>query len=162
MTRKGEKFMTYQIDQSGKIEQTAKDTILCLANGGMDSVLIKAKTKRQIQEIFRRHGQIRNFVLFSFCAGLSLLLKKNLKIGKVMIDREYFGKEPVIKNILEKMLGKNAVSLQIEFGLIGKNSHAHFLAKKVAAKKKKTRIIKFEEILGEIKKTEVGNRLKDA
>lgn len=36
----------YLIDQSGKIEQTPKNTVLCLANGTIDTILIKAKIKR--------------------------------------------------------------------------------------------------------------------
>lgn len=115
----------YFIDQSGKIEQTNKDTVLCLADGSWDTVLIKAKTKRQIQEIFRRNGQIRNYVLFTFCAGLSLLIKRNLRIGQVIIDKEYFGKEPVIKEILLEMLKEEKKILEIAFANIGRRVNAH-------------------------------------
>lgn len=61
--------MKYEIDQSGKIEQTNKNTVLCLSNDKWDSVLILARTKRQIQEIFRRNGQIRNYVILPFVQG---------------------------------------------------------------------------------------------
>jgi len=43
--------MKYQIDQSHKIEQTNKNTILCLSNGTEYTILITGKTKRKIQEI---------------------------------------------------------------------------------------------------------------
>lgn len=157
------KIQKFQIDQSGKIEQTSKNTVLCLANSSWDTVLIRARTKRQIQEIFRRNGQIRNYVLFTFCAGLSVLIKRNLHIGQVTIDREYFGKEPVIKELILKMLKDEKIVPDIYFALIGKQTHAHYLAKLVADKKKKSKIIlKGSELIAQIKKTEVGNRLKDA
>jgi len=152
----------YQIDQSGKIENTAKDTIICLANGTWDAVKISAKVKRKVQEIFRRRGEPRKFVLLTFCAGLALLLKRNQKVGRVVIDKEYFGKEPVIRKLLDKML----VGLSdpvIEFGLVGKHSSAHLLGREVALGRKKIKCeISVEDILSEIKRTEVERRQKNA
>lgn len=37
--------MNYQIDQSGKIEDTARDTILCLSNDGWYAVVTLKKTE---------------------------------------------------------------------------------------------------------------------
>lgn len=154
--------MKYQIDQSGKIENTNKDTVLCLSNNKWDAVLIKARTKRQIQEIFRRHGQIRNYVLFTFCAGLSLLIKRNIKIKRIIIDKEYIGHEPIIEKITNEMLKDKKVP-EIIFDLIGKEVMAHKRANDIASKKLKTKkTLNLEEILGQIKMTEVGKRLKDA
>src|SRR5437762_13916338 len=62
-----------QLDQSGKIEQTQYSTVLCLSNGDWYAVRIRAATKRQLQEIFRRNGQVRNYILFTFSATLALL-----------------------------------------------------------------------------------------
>lgn len=147
--------MSYRIDMSGKVEHTSKDTILCLSNGRWDAVRIKAKTKRDIQEMFRLNSQIRNFILFVFCAGLAILLRRNLGISEVLIDKEYFGKESIIKNLLLKMLYSERVP-RIEFGLIGKKALAHNRAYainlgKLSAKK----VISVKEILEELKKTEV-------
>lgn len=154
--------MRYQIDQSGKIEQTNKDTVLRLSNGKWDAVLIKSRTKRQIQEIFRRHGQIRNYVLFTFCAGLSLLIKRNLEINRIIIDKEYMGKEPIIVKLIREML-KGKKSQEIIFELIGKNVMAHKRANDIASKKLKAKkVLNFEDIVKQIKMTEVGNRLKNA
>ena len=72
--------MRLQIDQSGKIEQTNKKTVLCLSNKEWYALVIPGKVKRQVQEVFRRHGQIRNFILFTFCAGIALLLQKARQI----------------------------------------------------------------------------------
>lgn len=153
----------FQIDQSGKIEQTNKDTVLCLSNGSWDTVLIKAKTKRQIQEIFRRNGQPRNYVLFTFSAALAILIERNLSVGKIVIDKEYFGKEPIIKKLLEEMSEEIKEKVTLEFGLVGKSSRADFRAGEVLAKKKKAKLVLTARmLLKAIKKTEVGNRLKDA
>lgn len=155
--------MTYFIDQSGKIEQTGKDTVLCLANDHWDTVMIKGKTKRQLQEIFRRHGQNRNFVLFAFCAGVSLLLKRHPKLKSVEIDKEYFGKEAIVKKILSEMLGDRKELLSIGFSLIGRKVNAHKYAY-LTFNKKLSPKCRFDssQIIKEIKKTEVGKRLKNA
>lgn len=152
--------MVYQIDQSGKIEQTNLNTILCISNATWYAITIQAKTKRQLQEIFRRNGQIRNFILFTFCAGLSLLLTSKQQ-HLVIIDREYYGKEAVIKSLLLKMVGVKKLP-QLRFALIGKKSPAHVRAlaitrKQIKAKERAT----IDRLLKAIKKTEVGNRLKD-
>ena len=156
--------MTYQIDQSGKIEQTSKNTVLCLANNRRFALLMKAKTKRQLQEVFRRNGQIRNFVLFTFCACLSLLLKKsNFRLDNVTIDQEYFGRESVIKEILLEILRKEKRLTRVDFAQIGRRVNAHKFAYLVFIRKlKPNTVINFVEILNQIKKTEVGKRLKDA
>ena len=154
----------FQIDQSGKIEQTNKNTVLCLSNDEWDAVLIKARSKRQIQEIFRRNGQIRNYVIFTFSAGLSLLIKRNLEIQRIIIDREYYGKEAVIKEVLLKMLSRRKVP-EIVFENIGRKTQAHNRAYLIYSKKLKSKrllLLRVEEILREIKMTEVGKRLKNA
>ena len=121
-----------------------------------------SKTKRQIQEIFRRNGQIRNYVLFTFCAGLALLLKKYFKKGCVIIDREYYGKEKVIKNIMLEILRGEKWIPQISFAEIGRKCLAHKHAYLTYSKELVPDcILKKEEILRVIKMTEVGKRLKD-
>ena len=42
--------MRIEIDQSNKIEQTNKDTIIGLSNDKTFTVLIKAREKRKLQE----------------------------------------------------------------------------------------------------------------
>jgi hypothetical protein len=154
--------MGYQVDQSGKIEHTNKNTILCLANGSWDAVIVKAKTKRQIQEIFRRNGQIRNYVLFTFSIILATLLKRNSKIGQVLVDTEYMGKDAIIKNITLELINNLKLIPDIHFGFVGKLSPAHDKAAKIAHNKLKARHeISPLEILKALKKTEVGRQLKD-
>lgn len=153
----------YQIDQSGKIEQTNKDTVICLANGTWDTILIKAATKRSLLEVFRRNGQPRNYILFTFCASLAILIERNIGVGRIVIDREYYGKEPIIKKLLEEMSKKIKEKATLEFGLVGKTSRADFIAGEVFSGKIKPKtLITKKELLKQIKKTEVGKQLKDA
>jgi hypothetical protein len=155
--------MPLYIDQSGKIEDTARDTVLCLSNATWHAVAIKAATKRHLQELFRRNGQIRNFILFTFCAGLALLLKKAKPQSKVSIDEEYSGKNAIIKNILQSMLASLKSSIHIDFTHVGKQSPAHFIAGEIAkGRKRATWVLEADQLLRQIKKTEVGIRLKDA
>ncbi len=128
--------MMYQIDQSGKIEQTNKDTIIALSNNKQYSVLLPKKTKRLLQEYFRNQNRPRMFVYDTFSALISIILLKVKPISPVYIDREYFKNEPLIKaRILELMNKFNTKYIpDIEFMLVGKSSPAHLLAAKVGNK----------------------------
>jgi hypothetical protein len=113
------------------------------------------------RNFFRRNGQPRNFVLFTFCALIAIAIERNKLITHVIIDREYPGHEPVIKNILLEMIGRNR-TIDISFMLIGKKSPAHFTAYGGAIGKLRIDAhINSRHILDYIKKTEVGKRLKD-
>jgi len=167
MRSKSAKQDKFSIDQSGKVEDTSKNTILCLSNGYWDAVLVRTRTKRQLQEIFRRNGQIRNFVLFTFSAILAILLKRNGRLLEVTVDREYFGKEAIIKKIVLEMLGSKINTErklpEIYFGYIGKKAMSHNRAYAIGLKKLKAKKnLSLKEVLARIKKTEVGKRLKDA
>lgn len=41
-------FMVCEIDQSGKVEDTQKLTVVCFANGKAKTLLISAKEKRKV------------------------------------------------------------------------------------------------------------------
>lgn len=155
--------MKVEIDQSGKIEQTNKDTVLCLSNDTWDAVTITRKTKRHLQEVFRRKGQIRNYVLFVFAAGLTLLIKRNLKYKNIIIDREYYGKEAIINKLILTMLNEIRKVPILHFEFIGKRSLAHHYAHDITTKELKSpHIISLKELFLTLKKTEVGNRQKNA
>lgn len=120
--------MKYQIDQSIKIEQTQKDTILGIANGITYTILIRCQTKRKLQDKFRKMGNPRLFVYRSFIAGIVLLIKYAEVKEKdlVTIDREYFGLEKLLKDIYHEMSKKHLKNtIEISFSLIGKKSRAH-------------------------------------
>lgn len=119
--------MKVEIDQSGKIEDTGKDTVLAFSNKIWAAIVIPAKVKRQMQEIFRRRGQPMIFVFRTFAAGIILLLQNYQKqITDVQIDTEYPGHEAVIKDILVQMLREQDIpEPNIYFGRVGKKSMAH-------------------------------------
>lgn len=132
--------MDIEIDQSGKIEDTNKNTVVAFSNSRFKSVLIGAKEKREVQKLFRRIGRSRMFVYRSFAILIFLLIRRHLKeIQKITIDEEYPGKESLIKNLLfQEIRAVNADfdKKNIVFRRIGKKSRAHFVAYGVAAGKK--------------------------
>jgi len=67
--------MKIEINQSNKIEQTNKDTIIGLSNQKAFTILINRKIKRKLQEEFRKQGKPRLFVYRTFIAGVVLLIK---------------------------------------------------------------------------------------
>lgn len=141
--------MTIEIDQSGKIEETNRDTVVAFSNGKSYSIKISGKTKRKLQEIFRRIGEPRTFVIHTFCVLIFLAIKKyTTENDQVIIDLEYVKKEKAILNTLEIIFGIENLKLpEIHFKSIGKHSKAH--KKAIEAFRKKTvpdKIISFFEI----------------
>ena len=155
--------MSLEVDQSGKIEQTERDTILCLSNDRWYAIRIPKKIKRTIQKMFRDSLLIKYFILITFSAALSILIKKTKPKTKIIIDEEYQNKEILIKNIIDKIFSKEKYKPVIEFKSIGKSSNADFFAQEVGKKNLKANLtLNLQDILKEIKKTEVGKRLADA
>lgn len=150
----------YQIDQSGKIEQTSLDTIIALANGKRYCVILPKKTKRLLQEEFRIRKKPRMFIYDTFCALLVIILLKVKPKAAVFIDKEYFGNEDVIKarilEFIDKITSSDYIP-DIDFTLVGKSSPAHKLAARVGNKQKKPdEVVTLEEIsaiLWPLKKT---------
>lgn len=132
--------MKIEIDQSGKIENTNKDTVIAFSNSISSSILIKAKNKREIQNAFRQAGKRMVFVYRLFAILIFILIKKHIpKIQQIIIDTEYPGKSSIIKNFLLQEIRKIAPSFRkdnIMFMQIGKKSRAHYLAYGVESNKK--------------------------
>ena len=53
--------MRIEINQSNKVEQTNKDTIIDVSNKKSFTILISRKIKRKLQEEFRKQGKPRLF-----------------------------------------------------------------------------------------------------
>ena len=68
--------MKYQIDQSGKIEQMSKDSVIAYSNNSKASILIPRKLKRRLQEVFRLHGFTKLFIYYLFSVGIYYLIEK--------------------------------------------------------------------------------------
>ena len=128
--------MHIEVDQSGKIEQTAVDTVLAFSDGEQCALLISAKVKRQALAYLRGRGKSRkSSILLVFSAALFLLLKEIAEqITLVIIDQEYEGHEATIRGRLLQLLrgaGMQVYADIIAFGSVGRKSEAHYLAWRV-------------------------------
>jgi len=141
--------MKHEVDQSGKVEKTNKDTILAFSNDIQYSIRIPGKVKRKLKQKFRKQNRIRLFVYRIFAAGIVLLIKNHLrKINVLIIDREYPGHEKWITNMILEMLKRmRRKQPDIRFSQIGRKSNAHYVAYGTAIKKRKPdKTISFKEI----------------
>ena len=124
--------MKIGIDQSGKIENTNRLTIIACSNKANKSLLITARDKRAIQSVFRKIGQPKIFVFKLFAVAIFALIKDDLKkIDQIIIDREYIGYENLIKQFIQEVAQKNNNEIakeDIHFRSIGKKSRAHRVA----------------------------------
>ena len=132
--------MNIEIDQSGKIENTSKNTVVAFSNGKSKSISISAKDKREIQNFFRMAGKPRVFVYRLFAILIFLLIKDNLKkIDQITIDIEYPGWNHQIKDYLLSEIRKvnpNFSKNNIVFKSVGKKSEAHLIAYSTTQRKR--------------------------
>ena len=132
--------MKIEIDQSGKIENTNRLTVIAFSNKINKSILITAKDKKSIQSVFRRIGQPKLFIYKLFAVAIFILIKDELnKIDQIVIDQEYTGYESLIKKFIFETAERN--NQKIESGIIhihsiGKKSNAHKIALKAFQLKK--------------------------
>lgn len=125
--------MTYLIDQSGKIEDTAKDTVIACANGSKYAILVPAREKRRLQEYFRLIGKPRLFIDITFAIIVSILTEKVKSSPVFTVDEEYPGHTEIIEQFIILFASK---SLSIRWQKIGKNSSAHDIAYKTYKRKR--------------------------
>ncbi len=128
-----------EVDQSGKVEDTAKDTVLVFANGASYSVLIPATVKRAVyRELTNRGLREKEITIQFFSIGLYFLLRERIAdLRQITIDTEYTGKNALIKERLVSYLLRGRYPIepaQISFGHIGKRSPAHVLGISVLRK----------------------------
>ena len=127
--------MRIEIDQSGKIENTHKPTVVAYSNKISKSILITSRDKQSIQKYYRTIGQPKIFVYKLFAVLIYVLIEDRLtKIDQIIIDKECLGYEKLIRSfileIAEKKKRKTNKDI-FKFHLIGKKSKAHKLALKV-------------------------------
>ncbi|TSC93807.1 MAG: Uncharacterized protein CEN87_757 [Parcubacteria group bacterium Licking1014_1] len=144
--------MKIEIDQSGKIENTSKDTVIAFSNRVFGSIIFKARNKREVQKIFRKTGKHRIFVYHLFAILIFLLIKNHIKeIDQIIIDNEYPGKSATIKDFLLREIRKKQPGFSkdnVLFNNIGKKSRAHYIAYGVAiGKKLSDKEISIKEVL---------------
>ena len=144
--------MKYQIDQSGKIEQTNKPTVLAISNGKKFSILLKASDKRLIQKMYRTlFDKQRQYIYEVFSALLYILISSTKPQSKIVVDIEYPGQQSLIKLLLFKFYHEHGQKppSNLEFGLVGKSSPAHHLGYSIFKKKQKpSKAVSFDEVIG--------------
>lgn len=152
--------MKVEIDQSGKIENTGKPTVIAFSDGRKNKSLIMfAGEKQKLQKHFRKIGKPNLFVYMTFAVLICLLIKGERSIDEIIIDREYAGQEALIKSYLMQFLkksGRNFDKRRIYFREIGKKSPAHDCAVESYRLKKAVIKIRCIEVLEFLSKTKSG------
>ena len=119
------------VDQSGKVEQTNRDTVVAATDGKSVAVVIKSRDKQRLfrhAKLYRKkHLYLRIFTYAVFKAVESLLDADS----KIVIDAEYPGKEHIIRAMLCTFIARRHGFFdirRIEFDRVGKDSKAHELS----------------------------------
>ena len=134
--------MSYQIDQSGKIEHTNRPTIVSLANSKTHTIKITAAQKQKLLKAAKEITQPKLNYVYKIFAVFIFLITKDEKINQLEIDKEYPGHESVIKDTLIYLYKKYELTLpEINFVLVGKRSNCHKHALAVYQEKEKPNII---------------------
>ena len=141
--------MRIEVDQSGKIEQLNKDSVIAFSNKNQYSVLISNEVKQEAYKSYK--GRTKELRYRLFCIGLYYCLKDYIKEKElIIICCEYIGKENLIKSFLLDYLRKDYPAVDskiIRFGRIGKNSNAHTVAIDVyRGNRKPNKILSLSEV----------------
>jgi len=136
----------FTIDQAGKIENTAENTILaCYSNEIQYSIKVPKKLKQEIfNSCYKKHKKRIMIRMFSFC--VSLLLKDKINEDSlVILDNEYDGHQGTIKQLVLTFSKISKNSLQIKE--IGKKDPSHRIANQTfSGKIKPNKIITVKEL----------------
>jgi hypothetical protein len=137
--------MRIQIDQSGKLEDTNRPTVVGYSNGDNKTVIMSANEKKKLQKYFRNINKPKMYIYTTFSILIYTLIHRKKKISEVIIDREYPGQEALIKNLLLTRLFKSKCELDkqsISFDEIGKSANVHAIVwKSYRAKKADSKLV---------------------
>jgi len=122
--------MHIEIDQSGKIGDTAVPTVPAFSNDVSVALWISAAVKRECICQLRQRGKGSGLLYMElFAVALFLLLRSHLnRLDLVTIDVENPGHEATIRGLLLNHIWRiqpNFPKERITFGHIGKKSRAH-------------------------------------
>lgn len=130
-----------EVDQSIKMNELARDTVLAIADGISYAIVIPAYVKRAVMQRLREKGKSKTAsAVYAFAIALYLLLRNvTRKVDQIVIDVEYMGREAEIKNTLVAYLRRDDPHfdpMRILFRHIGKKSSAHYLAIEIARQRR--------------------------
>jgi hypothetical protein len=118
--------MAYQIDQSGKLEHSSKNTYIAVANGKTFIIKISSIEKRKLLKTIKELHKPHKTYIYQVFAAIIFILLHNIKLQEVTIDIEYEGHQGSIKEILIQLFAKYQKKMpEIYFDYIGKRSNAH-------------------------------------
>ena len=150
--------MQADIDQSGRIEETHRPTVIALANGVSYSVRMPAREKRRLLAELKRlrpqRSATRHHVLVFSTLVFYVIREYADVLQGVIIDQEYTGYEASIKEHILNLCYRYDIRLRCEimFQRVGKKSPSHDLAIRVyRGKVKADRTITSQEVLREFK-----------
>lgn len=134
--------MKYYIDQSGKIENTKDLTIVAYAGDKTKSLRISAVEKRKLIQVLKKLEGEKRIYIYKIFSSLVYILLLDSSIKDVVIDKEYPGQEPIIKDLIIKFFEAEGLKYpNIHFGLIGKDNPSHEVAIKTFRGKLKPDLI---------------------
>jgi hypothetical protein len=150
--------MKIEIDQSGKIENTNRKTVIAFSNSKNGVLVILPKDKKAIQKYFRTIGKPKLFIHITFVTLIYFLIKSHIKTNdQIVIDREYPGYEKLIIRLFKDLIKNNTSvkGISVSIAQIGKKSPAHDLAWKELQKRvhKSNMKIDYGKVIRAIKKS---------
>ena len=121
-----QKLYRFEVDQSIRIEQMNKDTIIGIANQEQAiTTKVPKRVKRRLQERYRLQGRPKLFAPQLFAAAIAVSLKHaHFRVHDLVIDIEYPGYEREIMRTIQLL----HPSLSIYFTTTGRKSPAHYAA----------------------------------
>ena len=133
-----------EVDQAVRIEELNRDTIIGVGSKDQQHAFrLSRKTKRFLNEYFRKLGKPRQGAPIVFAAVVILALRKSNKdVTNIIIDTEYTGYEKLITIAVLGAFPKAVVTIR----RIGKLSPAHFAAYGAHRGKKKATILTRKEV----------------
>ena len=133
-----QKLYRFQVDQSVRLEELNKDTIIGLANEEHAFTLrVPRGVKRRLHGSFRREGKPQLFGPRVFAAAVALTISKSgFRIQELIIDLEYPGYD---KNSI-RFIKQFSPATFVDSAAIGKKSPAHYAAHGVYLKKRQVNL----------------------
>lgn len=134
-SHKTQKLFRFEIDQSVRIEELNRTSIIGIANKEQTyTISVSNKVKRRLQEGYRRRGLPKLYAPQVFTAAIIVGLNQSgIKVHELVIDIEYPGYETTILF----MINNHFPSMSVFFTSIGRKSPAHYAAYGVYIKKSK-------------------------
>jgi len=133
--KQNQKLYRFEVDQSIRFEEFARDTIIALANGEQQTTIsIPRKLKLELLKKAEENNDNRKKLAPSVVASVIVLAIQQLQatVHELVIDTEYPSHDDTIASIIKKTFP----AIEISFEKIGKKSPAHFAAYGVYKKQK--------------------------